>query len=147
MIDKLSWVSVYPEIVLLVMACLILLVDLTITSARRTGTYVLSLLTLGAVGLLQLLYADAGQTVYGFGNMVVSDPMGNWLKCFAVVAVMVTLVYGRPYAADRGMLRGGEFFTLSLFALLAFGVGLGWPHLLTRVLKVAPDDERDLASA
>ena len=79
MIDKLSWVSVYPEIVLLVMACLILLVDLTITSARRTGTYVLSLLTLGAVGLLQLLYADAGQTVYGFGNMVVSDPMGNWL--------------------------------------------------------------------
>ena len=52
MIDKLSWVSVYPEIVLLVMACLILLVDLTITSARRTGTYVLSLLTLGAVGLL-----------------------------------------------------------------------------------------------
>ena len=118
MIDKLSWVSVYPEIVLLVMACLILLVDLTITSARRTGTYVLSLLTLGAVGLLQLLYADAGQTVYGFGNMVVSDPMGNWLKCFAVVAVMVTLVYGRPYAADRGMLRGGEFFTLSLFAML-----------------------------
>ena len=61
MIDKLSWVSVYPEIVLLVMACLILLVDLTITSARRTGTYVLSLLTLGAVGLLQLLYADAAR--------------------------------------------------------------------------------------
>ena len=134
MIDKLSWVSVYPEIVLLVMACLILLVDLTITSARRTGTYVLSLLTLGAVGLLQLMYADAGQTVYGFGNMVVSDPMGNWLKCFAVVAVMVTLVYGRPYAADRGMLRGGEFFTLSLFALLGMFIMISGNNFLVLYL-------------
>ena len=134
MIDKLSWVSVYPDIVLLVMACLILLVDLTITSARRTGTYVLSLLTLGAVGLLQLLYADAGQTVYGFGNMVVSDPMGNWLKCFAVVAVMVTLVYGRPYATDRGMLRGGEFFTLSLFALLGMFIMISAHNFLVLYL-------------
>ena len=134
MIDILSWVSVYPEIVLLVMACLILLVDLTISSARRTGTYVLSLLTLGAVGLLQLLYADAGQTVYGFGNMVVSDPMGNWLKCFAVVAVMVTLVYGRPYAADRGMLRGGEFFTLSLFALLGMFIMISANNFLVLYL-------------
>lgn len=44
--------------------------------------------------------------------------MGNWLKCFASLALMITLVYGRPYAADRDMLRGGEFFTLSLFSLL-----------------------------
>jgi NADH-quinone oxidoreductase subunit N len=32
--------------------------------------------------------------------------------------MMVTLVYARPYSADRGMLRGGELFTLSIFALL-----------------------------
>jgi len=118
MIDKLSWIAVYPEIVLLVMACVILLVDLGVKSARRNVTYVLTLLTLALVAFLSALYADAGTTVYGFGNMVVSDPMGNWLKCFAAVAVMVTLVYGRPYAADRDMLRGGEMFTLSLFALL-----------------------------
>ena len=118
MIDKLSWIAVYPEIVLLVMACVILLVDLGVKSARRNVTYVLTLLTLALVAFLSALYADAGTTLYGFGNMVVSDPMGNWLKCFAAVAVMVTLVYGRPYAADRDMLRGGEMFTLSLFALL-----------------------------
>jgi NADH-quinone oxidoreductase subunit N len=44
--------------------------------------------------------------------------MGHWLRCFATIAVMVTLVYSRPYAADRDMLRGGELFSLSLFALL-----------------------------
>jgi NADH-quinone oxidoreductase subunit N len=54
--------------------------------------------------------------------MVVSDPMGHWLKCFATIAVMVTLVYSRPYAADRDMLRGGEIFSLSLFALLGMSM-------------------------
>jgi NADH-quinone oxidoreductase subunit N len=56
--------------------------------------------------------------LYGFGRLVVSDPMGHWLRCFATIAVMVTLVYSRPYAADRDMLRGGELFSLSMFALL-----------------------------
>ena len=130
MIDTNSWISVYPEIVLLVMACVILLVDLTVTSARRTGTYVLTLLTLGAIAFLQVMYADSGRTVYGFGNMVVSDPMGNWLKCFAAIAVMVTLVYGRPYAGDRGMLRGGEMFTLSMFALLGMFIMISGNNFL-----------------
>lgn len=118
MIDKASWITVYPDVVLLVMACVIALVDLGVTSARRNTTYVLTLATLGVVAFMQALYAAGGSTLYGFGNMVVSDPMGNWLKCFATVSVMATLVYGRPYAADRGMLRGGEMFTLSMFSLL-----------------------------
>ena len=122
MIDTLSWISVYPEIILLLMGCVVALADLSVKSPRRTATYVLSLLTLAVVAGLQAYYASAGATVYGFGNMVVSDAMGNWLKCFATLAVMVTLVYGRPYAADRYMLRGGELFSLSLFALLGMFV-------------------------
>ena len=118
MIDKLSWVTVYPEIILLVMACVIALVDLSVTSAKRTTTYVLSLLTLAVVAVIEGVYASAGATIYGFGNMVVSDQMGNWLKCFASMAVFVTLVYSRAYAQARDMLRGGEMFILALFALL-----------------------------
>ncbi len=79
---------------------------------------------------LQALYASGGATLYGFGNMVVSDQMGNWLKCFATVAVMVTLVYGRPYAGDRGMLRGGEMFSLSMFALLGMFVMISGNNFL-----------------
>ena len=118
MIDKLSWISVYPEIILGVMACAIALLDLGVKGAQRTATYVMTLLTLGVVAAMQYFYALGDNTIYGFGNMVVSDPMGNWLKFFAAIAMMVTLVYGRPYAAARGMLRGGEMFTLSLFSLL-----------------------------
>ena len=130
MIDKLSWITVYPEIILLVMGCAIALVDLGVKSPRRTLTYVLTLVTLGAVAVLQGFYASGGATVYGFGNMVVSDPMGNWLKCFAALAVMVSLVYGRPYAADRDMLRGGELFSLSVFALLGMFVMISGNNFL-----------------
>ena len=128
--DKLSWITVYPEVVLLVMACVIALVDLSVKSPRRTATYVLTLLSLGVVAVLQGLYASGNTTLYGFNNMVVSDPMGNWLKCFATIAVMVTLVYARPYSGDRGMLRGGELFTLSMFALLGMFVMIGGNNFL-----------------
>lgn len=130
MIDKLSWLSVYPEIVLLVMACVIALIDLGVKSPQRTLTYVLTLLTLAAVAALEAVYALKGNTFYGFGNMVVSDPMGNWLKCFSAIAMMVTLVYGRGYAADRDMLRGGELFTLGMFALLGIFVMISGNNFL-----------------
>ena len=128
--DKLSWITVYPEIVLLVMACVIALVDLAVKSPRRTATYVLTLLSLAVVATLHGIYGSGNTTLYGFGGMVVSDPMGNWLKCFATIAVMVTLVYGRPYAGDRGMLRGGEMFTLSMFALLGMSVMISGSNFL-----------------
>ena len=130
MIDKASWIAVYPEIVLLVMACVIAMTDLFVKNPRRTSTYVLTLLSLGVVALLNGLYAQGGQTIYAFGNMVVSDSMGNWLKCFATIAVMVTLVYGRPYAADRDMLRGGELFTLAMFSLLGISVMISGNNFL-----------------
>jgi NADH-quinone oxidoreductase subunit N len=130
MIDKISWITVYPEIILMAMACVIAMVDLGVKTPTRGKTYVLTLLTLAVVAILQASYASGGATLYGFGNMVVSDSMGNWLKCFATVAVMVTLVYGRPYASSRDMLRGGEMFTLSLFALLGMFVMISGNNLL-----------------
>ncbi|WP_218509112.1 NADH-quinone oxidoreductase subunit NuoN [Variovorax sp. dw_308] len=131
MIDKLSWLApIYPEVVLLAMACIICLVDLSDTSPRRSRTYLLTSLTLAVVALLTGLNAAGGATVYAFGGLVVSDPMGNWLKCFATIALMVTLVYGRPYAADRGMLRGGEMFTISMFALLGIFVMMSGANFL-----------------
>lgn len=130
MIDKLSWIAVYPEIILLAMACLIALVDLGVHSSKRTATYVLTLLTLAVVAGLQAFYASSEKILYGFGGMVVSDPMGNWLKCFAAVAMFVTFVYGRPYAADRGMLRGGELFTLGMFSLLGMFIMISGSNFL-----------------
>lgn len=130
MIDKISWIAVAPDLVLLVMACVIALVDLGVKSALRGKTYALTLVTLAVVAYMQADLALSGTTLYGFGNMVVSDAMGGWLKCFATIAVMVTLVYARPYSAHRGMMRGGELFTLSIFALLGMSVMISGNNLL-----------------
>ena len=130
MIDNYSWITVYPEIVLLTLACVIALVDLGVKSRGRTVTYVMTMLTLAVVAVMQAEYAMSGLNQYGFSKMVVSDQMGNWLKCFATLAVMVTLVYGRPYAGERDMLRGGELFTLSMFGLLGMFIMIGGNNFL-----------------
>jgi len=117
MMDRFSWMAVYPEIVLLVMACVIALVDLLDKTQRRSSTYVLTILTLLVLAVLTGYYAECGQTIYGFGGMVISDPMANWLKCFSALAMLVTFVYGRGYVIERGMLRGGEWYVLGLLSL------------------------------
>jgi NADH-quinone oxidoreductase subunit N len=130
MMNIVNWMTALPEIFLLSMACVITLVDLWVKSKDRTLTYLLTLATLLAVSLMHAMNATTGQTVYGFGQMVVSDAMGNWLKCFASLAVMVTLIYSRPYAADRKMLEGGELFLLSLFSLLGMSVMISGNNFL-----------------
>jgi len=62
-------------------------------------------------------------------NMVVADPMGHLLAGFACVATLITLVYARPYAGVREMLKG-ELFILSLFALLGINVMLSANNFL-----------------
>ena len=131
MIDRLSWIAIYPEIVLLVMACAIVLLDLFDRRAGRPLAYYLSLLTLLVLALLTGSYALDGQTVYGFGDMVVSDVMANWLKCFAALALLVTFIYGRTYVRDRDMLRGGEWYTLGLLLLLGIFVIISANNFLT----------------
>lgn len=134
MMDNTSLAVVAPEIILLAMACVIAMVDLGVKSRLRTVTYWLTMATLAVVAWYTGDLASAGNTGYGFGRMVVSDAMGNWLKCFSALAMMVCLVYGRPYAADRDMMRGGELFTLALFALLGIFVMISGNNFLVLYL-------------
>jgi NADH-quinone oxidoreductase subunit N len=137
MIEKFNLAALYPELLLLVMTMIIAMLDLFVKSPRRTLTYVLTLSTMAVVAAMQAHDASSGTTIYSFGNMVVSDPMGNWLKCFSTLAVFVTLVYGRPYAADRDMLKnGGELFTLGLFALVGMYVMISGNNFLVLYLGV-----------
>ena len=115
-----NWQAVYPilpEITLLVLACVVALTDLWWPGKDRIVTYCLAQGSLVIVALLQLWYFWGGATYYAMQRMVVADPMGHLLGLFATIAMMTALVYARPYAASREMLRG-ELFTLSMFSLL-----------------------------
>ena len=122
-----NWQAVYPEIALLTAACLVALVDLWVKDRERLVTYCMAQGSLFVIALIQLWYFFNGfpvdgsptnaVTLYAMQRMVVADPMGQLLGLFATLAMMVTLVYARPYAAEREMLKG-ELFSLSMFSLL-----------------------------
>ncbi len=119
--DAMNWPVIYPEMLLLVMACLITLADLWVRDPARRTTFWLTQGTLAAVALMHWLDFDAGLTRYGMQSMVVADPLGHLLAFFAAVAMMVSIAYAQAYLAARDMLKG-EFFTLSLFVYLGISV-------------------------
>ena len=119
--NNLNLAPLYPEIFLLIATCVIMMIDMFLTPARRIVTYWLSLATLIVCGALAFSDYSAGTTTYAFSNSFVSDPMANLLKVFACVAVGLTLIYSRQYTEQRDMLKnelGGEFYMLALFSLL-----------------------------
>jgi NADH-quinone oxidoreductase subunit N len=122
----------YPEMFVLVMACVILIADLFISDARRVVTYGLTQATLVGCFLITYLTATV-EPVTTFSDMFVDDLMADVLKLLVYLAAMVMLVYSRPYLAARGLFRG-EFFVLVLFATLGMMVMISANHLLTLYL-------------
>ena len=118
-----NWISIYPEILLLTMACAVTLIDLFVTDPARRPTYVLTQLSIAVVAAMHFSDFSEGLTRYAMDRMVVADPLGHLLGFFACLAVMAVLVYSRAYAAQREMLNG-EFFSLALFSLLGILVML-----------------------
>ena len=80
MIDKTSWISVYPEIILFVMACVIAMVDLEVKSARRTFTYILTLATLALVAAMQAAYAAHPERFVNGAPVLPPLPAAVWLN-------------------------------------------------------------------
>jgi len=107
---------VLPEIVVLVGACVILLVDVWLGDDRRHVGYWLAQLTLlvAACATIRTMNLVATHVFY---NMVVDDLVADVLRFMSFVAVSLVLFYSREYLAARGLFRG-ETFVLILFSLL-----------------------------
>ena len=116
-----NWPAVYPELLLLTLACAIALVDLFVNDVQRRLTFWLTQATLVAFALMHFVMFDGERSVYAMQGLMVSDSLGHLLACFAAIACAVTVAYARPYIGARDMLKG-EFFTLTLFVLLGVSV-------------------------
>ncbi|OIQ99847.1 NADH-quinone oxidoreductase subunit N [mine drainage metagenome] len=124
-----NWIAVYPEIFLLIMACVVMLADLFFKGAEHRVAYGLTLFTLLVLLVLNAAYYMAGFDLFAMDRMVIVDPMAMLLKLFTTVATGMSLIYARRYALDRGM-WGGELFSLALFALLGQFVMISGNNLL-----------------
>ena len=125
----------YPEIFLLIMVSTILVVDLFLPQGMRYISYALTQLALLGCAVLTLDVAvlTEGLATHTFGDMFIADMMGHALKLAAYIALFTTLVYSRAYLADRGLWKG-EFFSLTLFALMGMMVMISASHFLTLYL-------------
>jgi len=124
--------AVLPEIVVLIGACVILLVDLFLRDDRRHVSYWLAQLTLLAAVCVTIKTLN-GDAVRAFHGMVVDDLVADFLRLFSFIAVSLVLFYGRTYLATRGLFRG-ETFVLILFALLGMQILITSNSFLTLYL-------------
>ena len=118
------------EILMLAMVCLILIVDLFVKDKKRTLTFVLTQLALLGAAAATIL-TSTGQVVYTFSNMYVSDLMGDQLKIFLYLTVIVVLFYSRAYVLARPQMARGEYYALTLFATLGMMVMISANHFVT----------------
>jgi NADH-quinone oxidoreductase subunit N len=118
-----------PEAFLLVAACVVAVWSVLAAPGRQHRVYWLAQFSLLLTLVFNLLFFQLGQTVYALSYLFVSDPMGHLLKAAATLAVMVTLVYARPYSAQRDI-PSGELNTLAMFALLGMMVMISGNNFL-----------------
>jgi NADH-quinone oxidoreductase subunit N len=127
-LDALNIAITWPEIFLLVMACVVLVVDVFIEQSRRNLTYSLSQLSLLVTAALITL-GEADQRVLAFSDMFVQDQLADTLKLFILAITFVIFVYSRDYLRDRDIFKG-EFYVLGLFGVLGMMIMVSSNNLL-----------------
>jgi hypothetical protein len=111
------WVSlqaILPLLVLCVWACALLLIDLFIIRERKGWTA--GLAALGMVVSLVLVIARMGQTVSGFGGMVVVDDFSNFLSSLLLLSGLAGVALAYDYLNRMGI-DHGEYYALLLFSI------------------------------
>ena len=106
--------TIFPLLVLIVWASLLLLVDLFIPASRKGWTALLAALGLALVTGLTL--AEAGHVASGFNGMVSLDGFSSFLSVLFLGSGLagVALAYG--YLKRMGIERG-EYYSLLLFSI------------------------------
>ena len=127
-LDALNIAITWPEIFLLVMACVVLVVDVFIEDNRRNLSYLLSQLTLLVTAVL-ITMGEAEQRVLAFNGMFVQDQLADTLKLFILAITFVIFVYSRDYLRDRDIFKG-EFYVLGLFGVLGMMIMVSSTNLL-----------------
>ncbi|MCK5003429.1 MAG: NADH-quinone oxidoreductase subunit NuoN [Gammaproteobacteria bacterium] len=127
-LEALNYLTAWPEIFLLGMACLVLVVDVFISDDKRDFSYFLSQLTLVGTFVLVMMVPVDGREL-AFNDMFVQDSLSVVLKLFILVLSFVAFVYSRDYLKDRNIFKG-EYYVLGLFAVLGMMLMVSANNLL-----------------
>ncbi len=121
-----------PEIVLLLLICVVLITDVFLSDENRIVTFWISIATLVLTAWTLLAVAPDARTLL-FDGSYVSDPLSQLLKLAATGMVAIAFIYSRDYLQQNDLLRG-EFFLLGLFGLLGIMIMISANSMLTMYL-------------
>ena len=127
-LESLNYLIALPEIFLLGMACLVLIVDVFISDAKRDFSYYLAQLALLGTFVLVMNGQVDGREV-AFNGMFVQDALSLVLKSFILALSFAAFVYSRDYLKDRNIFKG-EYYVLGLFAVLGMMLMVSANNLL-----------------
>ena len=125
-----------PEILVLVMTCVILIADLYISAQRRGLIHLLSLATLifAAIATLRLHQnGEAIETIRLLNGTFVRDQMGDVLKLFLYLIMGAVFIYAKGYLRARELFKS-EFYVLCLFAMLGMMIMISAGSMLSLYL-------------
>lgn len=125
-----AFLPALPEILLLVLACTVLLIEAYSKSA--SSNYLLTLFGLLGISMV-IVFTASGTVAYTFNGSFVDDTMGDVLKLITCFAAIVAVIYSRQYLTDR-KLFSSEYFAFVLFAVLGMFVMISASHFLTLYL-------------
>lgn len=123
-----------PEVFLLAALCVVLLLDIFIGKDSRVVTYLAAQASLLTTALLvySSFFNRPDKTV-GLEGMYMVDQMAGVLKIGILVMASLAFAYARKYLRDHDIWRG-EFFVLSLSAVLGMLIMVSGYHLLALYL-------------
>lgn len=125
----LNLIAAYPEILLLLLAGTVLLIEAFSPGRDGNHVYVASLLSLSGVAALLIAFLSGGVKSHAFTHFFVVDGMANLLKLLACLGLMATFVFAKRYAIEIGKMQG-EWYVFGLFALLGQFILISANHLL-----------------
>ncbi|MDE3208566.1 MAG: NADH-quinone oxidoreductase subunit NuoN [Pseudomonadota bacterium] len=120
-----------PEMALLAMTCFILIFDLFIQDENRSVTFVLAQIAVFVTA--GCIVGTSGPSVSLFGDMFTRDAMADVLKLMICLSVEIMFIYSSTYLKLRGLFKG-EYFVLTLFAMMGMMILVSAGHFLTLYL-------------
>ncbi|MCC7462893.1 MAG: NADH-quinone oxidoreductase subunit NuoN [Gammaproteobacteria bacterium] len=130
-----SMLPALPEIYLTAAICVLLLLDVFFGKDRRRLIAALTLIALLGGALVTASCGVVATRTLLFDGLYVADALGTVLKIAAFLTVALALFYSGGYL-DRRRMRGGEYYVLTLCALLGIFVLISANSLLTVYIGV-----------
>jgi len=138
-IPTLNFLVIAPEIVVLITALVVMIVDLFLTKEQRSRLAWLSLVgVLAAAAVSYAIWDESGATIQ---NMLVADDYALFFNLIFLTAAALAILFSVEYTGRAGLPRG-EYYTLLLLStagmmLMAASINLMTIFMALEILSIA----------